>query len=252
MQRYHRSTCCPASNIQPCLGCRSLAITRCSHLEASDLREKKARSCYHILSRRTVSVPRSEETLFRLHVSKADIPRRACLLELARIIELLVDTDDSADPSCKRVPNFILNYDTNLTDHDLLDGVVIFLILSVAEEVSAILCASLPVIIPQIFREMKGNRSLQKKEDSYTTNHGTVPQSRGMIRGFQKLGEGSGEQIYQTQNLAGEQYDFAGGSIPLNTVVAETTPQTEDPGDARVLVKTEYEVIRAGSDPHAV
>ena len=73
-----------------------------------------------------------------------------------------------------------------------------------------------------------------------------------MIRGFQKLGEGSGEQIYHNQNLAGEQYDFTGGSIPLNTVVAETTPQTEDPGDARVVVKKEYEVIRAGSDAHAV
>lgn len=252
MQRYNSSTCCSASNIQPCLGRRRPIITRRSHLEASDIREKEARSCYYILCRSTVSVPRSEQTLSSQHVSKADIAPSACLLELARIIELLVDTDDSADPSCKPIPDNLLKYDTKLTDDDGLDGVVIFLILSVAEEVSAILCASLPVVIPQIFRELKGDRSLQKTEDSYTTNNGTVPQSRGMIRGFQKLGEGSGEQIYQNQNLAGEQYDFAGGSIPLNTVVAETTPQTEDPGAARVVVKTEYEVIRAGSDPHAV
>ena len=129
---------------------------------------------------------------------------------------------------------------------------VIFLILSVAEEVSAILCASLPVVIPQIFRELKKDHSLQKTEDSYTTNLGNVPQSRNMIRGFQKLGEGSGEQVYQNENMAGGPYDFPGGSIPLNTVVAETTPQTEDPGDARVVVKKEYEVIRAGSDAHAV
>lgn len=252
MQRYQRPTCCPASNIQPRLGHRSLVTTRCSHLEASDILEKKARSWYHILRRSTVSVPRSEEILIRHHVSKADVVRSACLLELARIVELLVDTDDSADPSCKRGPNYIHKYDTNLTDDDVLDGVVIFLILSVAEEVCAILCASLPVVIPQIFREMKNEQSLQKTEDSYVPNHGTGPQSRGMIRGFQKLGEGSGEQIYQNHNLAGEQYDFAGGAIPLNTVVAEPTPQTEDPGDARVVVKTEYEVIRVGSDPHAV
>lgn len=139
-----------------------------------------------------------------------------------------------------------------LTDPDDIDGVVIFLILSVAEEVSAILCASLPVVIPQIFRELKKDHSLQKTEDSYTTKLQTVPQSRSMIRGFQKLGEGSGEQVYQNQTMAGGQYDFTGGSIPLNTVIAETTPQTEDLGDARIVVKKEYEVIRAGSDAHAV
>lgn len=118
MQRYHRPTCCIASNIKSCLGRRPFVATRRSHLEASDIREKEARSCYYILGRSTVCGPISEEILFRQLVFKADIARSACLLELARIIELLVDTDDSADPSCKRVPNYIQNCATRLTDAD--------------------------------------------------------------------------------------------------------------------------------------
>ena len=72
-----------------------------------------------------------------------------------------------------------------------------------------------------------------------------------MIKGFQKLVEGSGEQTYQSQNLAGEPTDWACDSIPLATVVAETLPQTEDPGDAQIIVRKEYEVTR-DSGPHAV
>lgn len=180
------------------------------------------------------------------------IARSACLLELARIIELEVDTDDQGDASCKRVPNDVRNCDLRPTNDDDLDGVAVFLILSVAEEVCAIICGSLPVVIPQIVREYNRKRSSQKADHSHSTSLGAVPPSRSMIRGFQKLGEGSGDQTYESQNPASELTDWACGSIPMNTVVADTTPQTEDPGDAQIIVKREYEVTVGGSDMHAV
>ena len=171
----------------------------------------------------------------------------ACLLELARIIELEIDTDDQADPSCKRVPTHVRSSNTEPTNNDALDGVVVFLILSVAEEVCAVVCASLPVVAPQLFREYKNKRSSQRTDNSYT-------HTRTMVKGFQKLGEGSGDQTTTTTEsriLAGEE-EWACGSIPLNTVVTENPPQTEDPGDAQIVVKREYEVTVGGSDAHAV
>ncbi|KAL2164995.1 hypothetical protein VTH06DRAFT_291 [Thermothelomyces fergusii] len=58
----------------------------------------------------------------------------ACLLELARIMNLLLDTDDKTDPSY---------------------GVANFLILTAAEETCAVACACLPVIGPQVYRHLK-------------------------------------------------------------------------------------------------
>lgn len=180
--------------------------------------------------------------------------RSACLLELARIVELEVDTDDQSDPSCKRVPNHILRCETRPTNYNDLDGVVVFLILSVAEEVCAIICGSLPVVIPQLFREYKSSRerSSQKKDRSYSMDLGAITQSRSMVRGFEKLGEGSGDRAYESRNLAGERIGWACGSIPANTVVAETLPHTEDPGDAQIVVQRNYEVTVGGSVPQVV
>lgn len=120
---------------------------------------------------------------------------------------------------------------------------MVFLILSVAEEVCAIICGSLPVVIPQLVREYKRERSSQKTNNSYSTGLGAVPQSRSVIRGFRKLGAGSNDLTYT---------DWACGSIPLNTVVTETPPQTEDPGDTQIVVKREFEVTVGCLDPDAV
>lgn len=94
--------------------------------------------------------------------------RSACLLELARIVDLEVDTDDKSGPSCKRVLNFGRHCDTRSTNDNDLKGVAVFLILSVAEEVCAIICGSLPVVIPQLFREFKRGRPSQQVGHSYT------------------------------------------------------------------------------------
>ncbi|QUC21574.1 uncharacterized protein UV8b_05817 [Ustilaginoidea virens] len=62
----------------------------------------------------------------------------ACALDLVRIVELNIDTDDKVDPSY---------------------GVVIFLILSAATEVAAVVCACMPVIGPQAWKYYKRNRA---------------------------------------------------------------------------------------------
>ena len=173
----------------------------------------------------------------------------ACLLELARIIELEIDTDDQQDPSCKHMPDYVQSSDRRPINDIALDGVVVFLILSVAEEVCAIICATLPVVAPQLLREYKNKRSSHKTDNSYSSRLGTASQPRSMIKGFQKLGEGSGSQMYEGPTLTGDE-DGASGSIPLNTVVAEHPPQTEDPGEAQIVVKREYEVTVGGSRAH--
>ena len=105
------------------------------------------------------------------------------------------------------------------------------------------ICASLPVVAPQLLREYKNKHSSQRTDNS---SH-----SRSMVKGFQRLVEGSGDQTTESRILAGEE-EWACGSIPLNTVVTENPPQTEDPGDAQIVVKKEYEVTVGGSDGHAV
>lgn len=58
----------------------------------------------------------------------------ACLLELARILDLLINTDDKTDPSW---------------------GVTIFLILTVSIETIAVVCACIPVIGPRMVKNLR-------------------------------------------------------------------------------------------------
>ncbi|KAI0206682.1 hypothetical protein F4808DRAFT_3071 [Astrocystis sublimbata] len=60
----------------------------------------------------------------------------ACVLELARILALNLKTDDKQDTSY---------------------GVVLFLILTAAEETTAVVCACLPVVAPRLFSRFRGN-----------------------------------------------------------------------------------------------
>ena len=137
--------------------------------------------------------------------------------------------------------------DHSINDDDL-GGAVVFLILSVAEEVCAIICGSLPVVIPQLFRRHERERSSQKTDRNDPTKLGAMPQRRSTIRGFQKLGKGPGGHTYEVQDLA----DWDSGSVPLNTVVAVTPLRTEEPRDALIVLKRKYEVTVEVSGPHAV
>ena len=156
------------------------------------------------------------------------------------------------------------------------DGVVIFLILSVAEEVTAIICGTLPVVIPQVWHGYKKYwkyRSSQKSGDGTAAKagNGDLHQSRGMNRGFQKLGESLGTgHLHGIQDVSGEHSEaygsmiplkhvvagatLPGTSIPMNSTVVETLPRHKSPiDDTRIIVKTKFDISRTGADdPHAV
>lgn len=84
---------------------------------------------------------------------------------MVRIIELMLDTDDKVDPSCE-LASLLSSFKFVLPLSHLLlffaryktDGVVIFLILSAATEVAAMVCACVPVAGPHLFSEYKRRR----------------------------------------------------------------------------------------------
>ncbi|KAK6079490.1 ribosomal protein L14 [Seiridium cupressi] len=84
----------------------------------------------------------------------------ACLLELARILALIIDTDDKLDPSY---------------------GVAVFLILTAAEETTAVVCACLPVIGPQLYKYTKSFRRRNRTSHSYVKS--AVPSSLDVTSG---------------------------------------------------------------------
>ena len=130
-----------------------------------------------------------------------------------------------------------------------IDGVVIFMILSVAEEVCAIVCSSLPVIGPQLFLTFKRDHSSRKLEHSSSSSKfKAIAQSRTCVsKGFQRLAGGplghapdSQQTLHRVQRA-----DWPCAEIPLNTVTAETMSQHEDLSDTGIVVRKEVQVSRA-------
>ncbi|KAK4248351.1 hypothetical protein C7999DRAFT_40490 [Corynascus novoguineensis] len=153
----------------------------------------------------------------------------ACLLELARILALLLDTDDKTDPSY---------------------GVANFLILTAAEETCAVVCACLPVIGPQAYRYLK--RTVKGSGDgsyrSYAShNHYMSPQlatwHSSEEGGFQRFGS-ENYIIAPTPDVAGgrssavgasKMGDGDGGVVPLQTVVVAGRNPSDHHGDGESL-----------------
>lgn len=82
----------------------------------------------------------------------------ACMLELARILDLVIDTDDKTDPSCKkshRPAHNFLSLGVCVIDTCCVGGVAMFLMLTAAEETTAVVCACLPVIGPQLYKKFR-------------------------------------------------------------------------------------------------
>ncbi|KAI1107337.1 hypothetical protein F4804DRAFT_196633 [Jackrogersella minutella] len=88
----------------------------------------------------------------------------AALLELARILALLIDTDDKTDPSY---------------------GVSIFLILTAAEETTAVVCACVPIVSPLIVRKLRAKA--RNNSDVYDRNRGQDSSGRQSSRGFKRV-----------------------------------------------------------------
>ncbi|KAI0419650.1 hypothetical protein F5X98DRAFT_68886 [Xylaria grammica] len=108
-----------------------------------------------------------------LHVNKAKkrgllavfgVGSIACVLELARILALNLGTDDKDDTSY---------------------GVVIFLILTAAEETTAIVCACLPVVAPRLLKKFKGKTSDSGRH--YEDNVNLSTSLKWSNRGFKRV-----------------------------------------------------------------
>ena len=135
-------------------------------------------------------------------------------------------------------------------------GVTVFLILTVAEEVCAIICSTLPVVIPQLFQAWKKHRSTHT-DDTIVNKAGSANASKSTTRGFQKLGEFGqdlGDVSLDTQGSLAEQIDRQADAIPMNTVIAHTTCTHDDNSDAGIVIKKEFEVTssQAATRPHAM
>ncbi|KAK6955559.1 hypothetical protein Daesc_003199 [Daldinia eschscholtzii] len=121
----------------------------------------------------------------------------ACLLELARVLVLLLDTDDKTDPSST-------------------DGVAVFLILTAAEETVAVVCASLPVIVPQLFRRFKGKAG--GSSYVYDQKAAQASSEKRSARGFKRVASLNHIWTMQT-TVDGSKIDNSHeDGIPLNTI----------------------------------
>ncbi|KAI0100586.1 hypothetical protein GGR51DRAFT_575402 [Nemania sp. FL0031] len=87
----------------------------------------------------------------------------ACVLELGRILALNLNTDDKDDTSY---------------------GVVLFLILTAAEETTAVVCACLPVVAPRLYKKFKGKTVIGGRiyEDKNTPSSSLKWTKRGFKR----------------------------------------------------------------------
>ena len=155
----------------------------------------------------------------------------------------------------------MLGEEPELTGATLSDGVTVFLILTVAEAVCAIVCSTLPVVIPQLFQTWKKHHST-RSDDTMVNKVGTANPSKntpkGTTRGFQKLGEFGqdlGDISLASQGSSADQIDRQADAIPMNTVIAQTTcTHNDDNSDAGIVIKKEFEVTtsQAGGRPHAL
>ena len=116
----------------------------------------------------------------------------ACFLELGRILALIIHTDDKDDPPCKSTPLISLPWVylflllPSIHSSVLLsDGVATFLILTAAEETTAVVCACLPVIAPMIARAFK---SKAVNSDVYGGSGAQGSSGERSARGFKRVG----------------------------------------------------------------
>ena len=99
MPCYHCTTCGNAFNLWLDLGCNATVLANDSNLEVTDKSEKKGGSWWYFLHWNNVGHSSLNISPARFRIT--DMTASACLLELARILTLELDTDDKHDPSCK-------------------------------------------------------------------------------------------------------------------------------------------------------
>ncbi|KAI0845762.1 hypothetical protein F5Y00DRAFT_255076 [Daldinia vernicosa] len=129
----------------------------------------------------------------------------ACFLELARVLVLLLDTDDKTDPSY---------------------GVAVFLILTAAEETTAVVCASLPVIVPQLVRRFKARTG--SNSYVYDKNAAQASSERRSARGFKRMASLNHIWTMPTTVDASKVDNSNEDGIPLTTIEITGNTATKD------------------------
>ena len=127
---------------------------------------------------------------------------------------------------------------------------VIFLILSAAEAVCAITCASLPVVGPQIFKEYRAHHTSSGHKRTTTSNSTKLATKSNSGKGFHKLGGDSGELSDETQIIPPELAQDTQNAIPLSTTNVETPAHAVNPIDDRIVVKSEVLVTRGEDEEY--
>ncbi|KAK2603666.1 hypothetical protein QQS21_004139 [Conoideocrella luteorostrata] len=159
-------------------------------------------------------------TIFRLHMTRKakigltlvfSVGLIACLLDMVRIVELNFDTDDKIDPSY---------------------GVVIFLILSAATEVAAVVCASMPVIGPQVLRHYLPH---SHPSDPYDSNRLSDGRHRHAAGGFKQLSHSQEQNSLKAEDGIGLNVINVRGNEPTQV---RRKPMT----DCSIWVQNEVEV----------
>lgn len=119
----------------------------------------------------------------------------ACLLELGRVLDLLIDTDDKTDPSY---------------------GVSVFLILTAAEETTAVVCACLPIIVAQLTKKLRARtRSSSYMRDK---NVGQGSSEGRSARGFKRVTSLNHLWTIPTTLDASKIYSTHHDDIPMTSV----------------------------------
>jgi hypothetical protein len=142
---------------------------------------------------------------------------------LARIIELTIDTDDKIDPSY---------------------GVVVFLALSAATEVAAIICSCLPVIVPQAFKEYKSYKhpSWRSPHGNYSGRAFSTWQSQNRkSRHFKAIDDPLADDELR---LASSEQDWKGPSIGLQHVGEAVTTAAQGPASTKTDSSVDEGTIR--------
>ena len=105
------------------------------------------------------------------------------------------------------------------------------------------MCANLPVVVPQLYKEYKNIRPSRKSKYDSSMKNELLSQSRSMSRGFQKLVEGSSHRMVKIQQLLDKHTRRSFDSISLNTVVIERHAPAESSDDAHIVITREAQVI---------
>ena len=130
-----------------------------------------------------------------------------------------------------------------MANDGVLDGVVVFLILTAAEGVCAVICASLPVIIPQVILEYRLYRGAGRSRYG-SGKLATRTQSSNANRGFRELVMAKGDQTEDVLTQRGGRTERYQSSVPMNNIVTvmSTPADNADKDEDHILVETRFEV----------